>query len=96
MSLRYLKLTPTLKWLDFDLFHLKFVAFLKKEFGKAIICISKYVHEHPNESKSWTELCLCLKRAKSYDLALEIGHIIFKTNTQANLVCILSIYRVES
>ena len=31
-------------------------------------------------------MCLCLKRAKSFDLALEIGHVIFKTNTQANLV----------
>ncbi len=38
-------------------------------------------------------MCLCLKRAKSFDLALEIGHVIFKTNTQANLVIKRKKYR---
>jgi superkiller protein 3 len=71
----------------FDILKLKSIYYcLQKDFVKATICISKYVHENPNDLKGWTELCLCLKRAKKFDMALEIGHVIFKTNTQANLI----------
>ena len=58
----------------------------KKEFDQAIRCISKYIHEYPTDSRSWIELCLCLKRSKRVDLALLIGQMTFKIDTQANLV----------
>jgi tetratricopeptide (TPR) repeat protein len=67
----------------FDIVKLKSIYYcLQKEFSKAIRCISKYIHEYPSDTKSWIELCLCLKRSKYYDLSLTIGNVIFKINTQ--------------
>lgn len=73
---------------QFDIVKLKSIYYsLQKEFGKAIRCISKFVHEYPSETKGWIELCLCLKRSKNYDLALKIGNVLFKTgNIQSNIV----------
>ena len=48
--------------------------------------MSKYVHENPDNSKAWIELCLCLKRAEKYDLALNIGHTVLIINKECDLV----------
>ena len=73
---------------EFDIVKLKAIYYsLRKEFSKAIRCLSKFVHEFPTETRGWIELCLCLKRSKKYDLALKIGNILFKTsNIQLNIV----------
>lgn len=67
----------------FDIVKLKSIYYcLRKEFDKAIRCISKFVHEYPADTRNWIELCLCLKRSRYYDLALTIGNVIFKTKNQ--------------
>jgi hypothetical protein len=71
----------------FDILKMKCIYHcLKKDYVKAIKFISKYVHENPHESKGWIELCLCLKRAGEYNLALNIGQKILLTNVDADLV----------
>lgn len=72
----------------FDIVKLKSIYYtLQKEFSSAIRCISKFVHEQPDETRSWIELCLCLKRSKNYEMALKIGSVLFRTsNVQANPV----------
>ena len=55
---------------------------LKKDYTSAKKFISKYVHENPNESRGWIELCLCLKRAEKYELALNIGEKILVIGTE--------------
>ena len=77
---------------QFDIVKLKSIYYcLQKEFGKAIRCISKFVHEYPADTRNWIELCLCLKRSRYYDLALTIGNVIFKTKNQDDPVCFLII-----
>ena len=55
---------------------------MQKDYVGAKKYISKYVHENPHESRGWIELCLCLKRAESYELALNIGEKILLIGTE--------------
>jgi hypothetical protein len=55
------------------------------DYNSGIKLISKYIHDYPNESKGWTELCFCLKKAKQYSLALNIAKSLFRINDQAHL-----------
>lgn len=77
----------------FDIVKLKSIYYcLRKEFDKAIRCISKFVHEYPADTRNWIELCLCLKRSRYYDLALTIGNVIFKTKNQDDPVGLIFLF----
>lgn len=65
---------------------------LQKDFISATKFISKYVHENPNDSRGWIELCLCLKRAEKYELALGIGGKILLANDNSDIVCSIEFF----